>query len=61
MLADDKYSEKGVPPMVLAQRDFIKKEKEFFAEECVKWNFILLFLVLLCTAGGVAYFKIFNA
>jgi hypothetical protein len=44
MLKDDKYSERGVPDMVLAQRDFIKKEKEYYGEQCVKWNFILLFL-----------------
>jgi len=42
MLKSDKYSERDVPPMVLAQRDFIKMEKEYYGEECVKWNFILL-------------------
>ena len=30
MLKSNKYSELDVPPMVLAQRDFIKKEKEYF-------------------------------
>lgn len=47
MLKDDKYSERGVPDMVLAQRDFIKKEKEYFGEECVKWNFIIFMLFWL--------------
>ena len=30
MLAESKYSERDVPAPVLAQRDFIKKEKEYF-------------------------------
>ena len=30
------------PEMVRAQRDFIKLEKQYYGEECVKWNFILL-------------------
>lgn len=47
MLKDDKYSERGVPDMVLAQRDFIKKEKEYFGDECIKWNFILAFIFWL--------------
>lgn len=47
MLSSSKYSENDVPKMVLAQRDFIKKEKEYFAEECVKWNFILGFLLAI--------------
>ena len=29
MLKSNKYSEADVPPMVLAQRDFIKKEMEY--------------------------------
>ena len=61
MLADSKYSERGVPPMVLAQRDFIKKEKEYFGEECIKWNFILLFLLVISAIVTVFYLKIFNA
>lgn len=32
MLAKDKYTEEGVPIEVLAQRDFIKKEVEFYQE-----------------------------
>lgn len=43
MLKGDKYSERDVPVQVLAQRDFIKKEKEYYGNECVKWNFILAF------------------
>lgn len=44
MLKGDKYSERDVPMQVLAQRDFIKKEKEYYGDECVKWTFILAFV-----------------
>lgn len=47
--------------MVLAQRDFIKKEKEYFGEECIKWNFILLFLLVISAIVTVFYIKFFNA
>jgi hypothetical protein len=47
MLRDDKYSDRGVPEMVLAQRDFIKKEVEYFEDECVNLAFkvVISFLV----------------
>lgn len=32
MLAKDKYTEEGVPIEILAQRDFIKKEVEYYKE-----------------------------
>jgi hypothetical protein len=51
MLKSNKYSEQDVPPMVLAQRDFIKMEKEYYGDECVKWNFIFLGLFWLSFAG----------
>jgi hypothetical protein len=47
MLKTEKYSERDVPVQVLAQRDFIKKEKEYYGDECIKWNLILLFTVWL--------------
>lgn len=60
MLKGDKYSERDVPMQVLAQRDFIKKEKEYYGDECIKWNFILAFLFWLsfvvyvvCKIGGL--------
>lgn len=54
MLKSDKYSERDVPEMVLAQRDFIKMEKEYYGEECIKWNFILFGLFWLsCVGYGV--------
>ena len=49
MLRTDKYSDRGVPEMVLAQRDFIKKEKEYFADVCIVWLFIIGSL-LMCYA-----------
>ena len=33
MLKGDKYSERDVPMQVLAQRDFIKKEKEYYGDD----------------------------
>ena len=42
MLQSDKYSESDVPPMVLAQRDFIKKEMEYFKESCIGWLFVIV-------------------
>ena len=36
------------PEMVRAQRDFIKLEKEYFGDECINMNFILLIVFWLC-------------
>ena len=41
MLQSNKYSERDVPPMVLAQRDFVKKEKEYFGDCCITWSLII--------------------
>ena len=57
MLKSDKWSEKGVPEMVLAQRDFVKFEKAYFGEECVKMNFILLFTGVLSLFGFLFWMK----
>ena len=50
MLSDDKYSERGVPPMVLAQRDFIEKEVKYYEERALLWGLffigVLFFYVL---------------
>lgn len=56
MMREDKYSDRGVPDMVLAQRDFIKKEKEYFGDECVKWNFILFFSAWIAFAVYCFYY-----
>ena len=43
--------EREAPEMVRAQRDFIKLEKEYYGEECVKWNFIIaIFCVISFSA-----------
>lgn len=59
MLKTDKYSERDVPEMVLAQRDFIKMEKEYFGEECVKWNIILAVLAIISFFGFVTWMKFY--
>ena len=58
MLAESKYSERDVPAPVLAQRDFIKKEKEYFGERS-SWMLFLYFLIFLWLGIAAAfYFKI---
>ena len=49
MLQSDKYSERDVPPMVLAQRDFIKKEREYFKDTCIE--FLIVCVILLISLG----------
>ena len=56
MLRDDKYSDRGVPEMVLAQRDFIKKEVEYFEEECVSLFFKVFILFWFCVMAYIVYF-----
>jgi hypothetical protein len=57
MLKSDKYSERDVPEMVLAQRDFVKLEKEYFGEQCVNMNFIIAFLFLIGIPCFFAWMK----
>lgn len=47
--------ERGAPEMVRAQRDFIRLEKEYYADECFNMNFILLFISVLCFLAWVIY------
>ena len=56
MLKSDKWSEKGVPEMVLAQRDFVKLEKEYFGEECRRMSFILMGISVTVFCGLVFYY-----
>jgi hypothetical protein len=49
MLKSNKYSERDVPPMILAQRDFIKKEKEYFEQVCLMW---ILGILMGCMLYG---------
>jgi hypothetical protein len=59
MLKSDKFSEKDVPEMVLAQRDFVKLEKEYFGEECVKMNIILAMLSVISFFGFITWMKFY--
>jgi hypothetical protein len=43
--------EREAPQMVKAQRDFIKLESEYYAEQCVDWNFGLMFAAVLTLTG----------
>ena len=56
MLQSDKYSERDVPPMVLAQRDFVKKEAEYFKDVCIVW----LFIIFTCLMGYAVYWVFVN-
>lgn len=47
MLKSDKYSERDVPEMVLAQRDFIKKERDYFRDRCIEWGFGIFVCLML--------------
>ena len=47
--------ERKAPPQVLAQRDFIKMEKDYYADVCVNWNFWLLFVGAMSFFGFVIY------
>ena len=51
MLREDKYSDRGVPEMVLAQRDMIKKERDYFLEECVLFGFKVVITVCIIEIG----------
>lgn len=57
MLRDEKYSDRGVPEMVLAQRDFIKKEVEYFADESANAFLLGIILFFLGAIAWIIYFK----
>ena len=44
LLKHDKYSESDVPTMVLAQRDFVKLEVEYYKENVAK---LILWLIII--------------
>jgi len=46
MMREEKNSDRGVPRMVLAQRDFIQNEMEYFKDECIKFTVISLALCI---------------
>lgn len=39
--------EREAPEMVRAQRDFIRLEKEYYADECITMNYILLLISVI--------------
>jgi hypothetical protein len=58
MLREEKYSDRGVPEMVLAQRDFIKKEVEYFENESLGMLLILFGLFWACVVVYLIFFKL---
>lgn len=48
MLRDNKFSDAGVPPMILAQRDFIEKEVEYYYDRALNWIFFLILVFVFC-------------
>lgn len=61
LLKHDKYSESDVPTMVLAQRDFVKLEVEYYKESVARlillliiiFSFALIFVVPILKFNGV--------
>ena len=51
--------EREAPVEVVAQRDFVKLEKEYFGEECVKMNIILSVLGALSLFGLIIWGKFY--
>ena len=47
--------EREAPATVKAQRDFIKMEKEYFGDECITMNFILILLSCFTAMCYVVY------
>ena len=54
MLKHDKYSERDVPVTVLAQRDFVKLEVEYYEEEARNLLAYTLFAIGVLFLIGVA-------
>ena len=51
--------EREAPVEVVAQRDFVKLEKEYFGEECVKMNIILAILSVVSFFGFITWMKFY--
>ena len=48
--------EREAPVEVVAQRDFVKLEKEYFGEECVKMNIILVMATAIGAMVWIFYY-----
>ena len=60
MLADNNHSDDGVPPMVLAQRDFLRKEVKYFEQECQELGVLVLGFTVFCLICYVFYMFLFT-
>ena len=57
LLKHDKYNEDDVPVMVLAQRDFVKLEVEYYEEEARNLLAYTLFAIAFLFLIGVASYQ----
>ena len=48
--------ERNAGNQVLAQRDMVRLEKNYYADLCVTWNFILFFIMVL----AISFFAVYN-
>jgi hypothetical protein len=51
--------EREAPPMILAQRDMIKLEKDYYYEKMIDFIFIVVMIVIF-TGLGLFTYKIFH-
>lgn len=47
--------EREAPEMVRAQRDMIELEKEYYGDECINMNFLMILLTVLSGLGMLIY------
>ena len=57
LLKHDKYSESDVPTMVLAQRDFVKLEVEYYKESVARLILLLIIILFLALIFVVPILK----
>ena len=57
LLKHDRYSESDVPTMVLAQRDFVKLEVEYYKESVAKLILLLIIIFFLALLFVVPILK----
>ena len=57
LLKHDKYSESDVPTMVLAQRDFVKLEVEYYKDSVAKLILLLIIIFFLALIFVVPILK----
>ena len=57
LLKHDRYSESDVPTMVLAQRDFVKLEVEYYKESVARLILLLIIILFLALIFVVPILK----